>query len=201
MSKSLLITILHFSVILQIHANNYNFSNLKWGTSQDEVVETLEKKYEIIRNDKGLATIFKGSFIGEQLFGFAKYNENGLAGVNIFLIDGDSKSQKGYSWIGARIVYDKLADALTNKYGEPRVLENFGSPYFEGDGYEEQAFRKQQAVWAKHWPQKPDTTTLLSLSIGKMIIGDMYFAVLINYQSDENVAENKKSEKEDLNDL
>ena len=201
MTKKLFIPLLYFSIIFFTHANNYNFSNLKWGTSQDKVLEALEKKFEIVRNDKGIATVFKGSFIGEQLFGFASYNENGLSGVIIYLMDGDSESQKGYSWVGAQIVYDKLADALTKKYGEPNVLENFASPYYPGDGYEKQALEKKMAVWAKHWPKRDDTATLLNLSIGKFIIGDMYFTVSINYTSDEQIAESKNSEKEDLNEL
>jgi len=201
MKKILIIPVFYFSIIFHTHANNYNFSNLEWGTSQEKVVEALEKKFEIIRNEKGLMTVFKGSFIGEQLFGFASFSENSLTGVLIFLIDGDSESQKGYSWVGAQIVYDKLASALTQKYGEPNVLESFGSPYYSGDGYEEQAFEKKKALWAKHWPKNDDAETLLSLSIGKMIIGDFYFAVVINYKSDEQIAESKSAEKEDLNDL
>lgn len=201
MIKSSFITIFYLGIIFHTHANNYNFSNLEWGTSQEKVAEALEKKFEIIRNDKGSMTVFKGSFIGEQLFGFASYNEKGLSGVIIQLVDGDSESQKGYSWVGAQIVYDKLASALTQKYGEPNVLENFGSPYYSGDGYEQQAFEKQLAVWAKHWPQGEDADTLLSLSIGKMIIGDLYFAVKINYKSDEQIAERKSEEKEDLDEL
>ena len=201
MTKRLFITILYFSITFYTHANDYNFSNLKWGTSQDKVVESLKKKYEIIRNDEGVLTIFKGSFIGEQLFGFATYNENGLKGVMIQLVDGDHKSQKGYSWIGANIVYDKLANAMTKKYGEPNVLENFGSPYFSGDGYEQQAFQQKKAVWAKHWPKGNDVKTKLNLYIDKMLIGDIYFAVLINYQSDEQIAEKKNSDKKDLDEL
>lgn len=52
-----------------------------------------------------------------------------------------------FSWISLKYQHKKFKDLLTKKYGEPtNDFWYFRSPYYEGDGFELQALRKEAMV-------------------------------------------------------
>jgi hypothetical protein len=52
----------------------------------------------------------------------------------------------------ARRVYYELVETLTQKYGEPSdKIARFLDPYYEGDGYEEQAIRLEKGQFMAVW--------------------------------------------------
>ena len=45
-----------------------------------------------------------------------------------------------------------MVELFTKKYGEPKDhFEFFSSPYYEGDGYELQALRKEKCNYISFW--------------------------------------------------
>jgi hypothetical protein len=125
-------------------AQDLKFANLTWGTNSHEVRSKLvQQGFTKVSTDKDGDVRFEGKLLGYEMYGFGLFAEGGLAKVTVVLLVPDNK---------ARDKYRELKQTLTEKYGSPAVtIENFQRPYYEGDGYEEQAIRLGKARLATLW--------------------------------------------------
>lgn len=112
------------------------------GTIQD-VISKLSKE--------GFTEVSKGSEVAVMKGEFANRNCNLYIGAT-------SKSKKVYtimvafdesnSWYSLKALYRELKESLKNKYNvKPNASEWFAEPYYEGDGYELQALRKDKCFY------------------------------------------------------
>jgi hypothetical protein len=151
-------------------AQSFNFSDLAWETSVSEVRNQLAAAgFTAIQTDKDGDLRFQGVLIGYKAIGIAFFAESKLAKVAIRLITPDRK---------ARDTYRDLKETLTKKYGPPtNSYEYFRKPYYEGDGYEEQAIRVGKARFATFWGGREPSSGGLVLEIHESL------TVRLSYES------------------
>lgn len=87
--------------------------------------------------------------------------------------------------------YDELSKTLEEKYGKPSDrYRHFTTPYFEGDGYEQQAIRLGKGLLASYWiggeGSQKEKVGALGLSVTEKL------TVLISYESAEWKRESDK---------
>jgi len=125
-------------------ADAFTFADMPWGASKAEVTKKLAAKgYANIKTDKDGDLSFEGSLVGNKAIGIALFANNSLVKVVIDLVTQDRKA------IGT---YEDMKEMLTKKYGQPRSsLKHFMNPYYEGDGYEEQAIRLGKGSFSSLW--------------------------------------------------
>lgn len=69
------------------------------------------------------------------------------------------------SWYSVSKKYFALKETFTSKYGEPVTeVETFYSPYYEGDGYERNAFYLEKAAYLTSWQDSYDNYLMISIS-------------------------------------
>jgi hypothetical protein len=143
MKKYLIFTIFAFMLSL-CRAEGATFAELTWGASREETIKQLERKGFSSSLDKGGDIKFNGQLLGYKTDGLALLAGKRLSKVVVNLQTPDKK---------AREVYKSLKDTLTKKYGEAEnSFEYFNEPYYEGDGYEEQAIKLGKGKFATFWP-------------------------------------------------
>ena len=95
------------------------------------------------------------------------------------------------NWFDIRTTYDEYKKLLTSKYGTGRSIEDFVSPYYEGDGYEMTAIRKNKCQFLTIY-ELPNGTVVLgvaSLKDGSVVL---MYTDKINYE----LAEREKSSQQ-----
>ena len=119
------------------------FADLKWGASTASVRSQLAAKGFDTEIDSDGDVKFKGKLIGYSAVGWAVIVSNRLLKVQVNILTPDSKAKQAYS---------EMKEVLNGKYGSPTSkYEFFTKPYYEGDGYEEQALRLGKATFALFW--------------------------------------------------
>ena len=120
------------------------FAGIAWGTS----------------GPVGKASLAAAGFVFDSTDKDGDLNFHGtLEGypTHLILLMADGKSAKVFINIltpdpKAREVYGDLKEALTSKYGHPSTgIEHFSDPYYDGDGYEDQAIRLDKAKFMQLW--------------------------------------------------
>lgn len=95
------------------------------------------------------------------------------------------------SWRSLKNTYNTVKETYNNKYGEGRSYEFFEDPYYEGDGFEFQALRRDKCTYATFY-----TTPEGNISIqmkGSSTSSEGY--LLITYEDDKNF-DKAKEERE-----
>lgn len=97
------------------------------------------------------------------------------------------------SWNSLKSDYLEIRSLYTTKYGAPEHFEFFSKPYYEGDGYELQALRKEKCTYASFY----------SLPLGTVVVEITQFCkVQVGYEDKSNYEIKKKEEeKAALNDI
>ncbi|MBR5927478.1 MAG: hypothetical protein IKZ79_03405 [Spirochaetia bacterium] len=120
------------------------FWGIKWGTSIEETKNIVKQKGSyIITEELPDAIAYKGNFGGED--------------TSIFLYFFDNKFYKGvvsYPYEENRVFskYRVIKEQVSSKYGKPqKETELFLKPYYDGDGYEEQAVRVNKCIYYSTW--------------------------------------------------
>jgi hypothetical protein len=146
MKKYLLFTLL--TCMLSIcRAEGAEFAELKWGTPLTEAIKHLESKGFTPSIDKTGDISFRGNLLGHRMDGFALLAGKRVAKVIVNIQTPDNK---------ARETYVLLKETLTKKYGQPEIsYEYFNKPYYEGDGYEEQAIKLGKGRFVTFWINTP----------------------------------------------
>lgn len=109
--------------------------------------------------------------------------------VAVFLDDSES-------WSTLKSQYRTLKENLSLKYGTPQSYEFFSDPYYEGDGYEIQALRKEKCTWVSFFEAEEGTVYVEITSTGYK------GCVHIVYEDKANTAiKNAEKRTQVLNDL
>jgi hypothetical protein len=141
-------------VAVQAQGSAPTFGGVEWGSSEAQVRAALTGKgytLEKIDNDGDLD--FKGDVGGRPavLFAFMTPTRS-LVKIQINIVTPDHE---------ARSTFDDMKQTLTAKYGRPRDdFHFFSSPYVEGDGFEETAFRVGKGHFFVAWADTNDTGAL-----------------------------------------
>ncbi len=146
-------------------AESPTFADIRWGANADEVRKQLTSKGFIPgATDKDGDFKFEGSLVGYKAQGLAFFAGTKIVKVTVRLITPDNK---------AISAYQSMKDILSKKYGAPsNDFSIFKRPYYDGDGYEEQAIRLGKATISSYW------ASALGLEIHESL------TVQMNYESD-----------------
>jgi hypothetical protein len=153
---------------IQVAADDraFNFAGIPWGTSAAETIKLLgEKGFTKVAKDKDGDYTFEGELLGFKSNGVAVIGDVGLVKIIVRLVTPDRK---------AREVYGEMKKTLTTKYGEPTAYEYFTKPYYEGDGYEDQAIRLGKGKFVSFWSNST-TNEGLMLDISDLLTVDFTY--------------------------
>jgi hypothetical protein len=131
-------------------AASYRFADLVWGSSPTEVRAGLVAKgYQDIAADKDGDLGFRGTVLETPVVGRALFAGAKLSAVTVILVTADKD---------CRSMYSRMKEVLTAKYGPPtQALEFFTSPYYKGDGFEDQAIRLGKGHFDVFWSTPPES--------------------------------------------
>lgn len=143
------------------------FSGIPWGSSSTKVISELKKaNFTSDCNwafDEDGDIKFIGNIMGYPSVNYALFVNDKLLKMSIKLI---TKDEVVFA------AYEEASKVLVSKYGQPtKKYAFFSSPYYSGDGYEEQAVRLGKGHFIAFWG------TMLSVSITDKLI------VEISYES------------------
>jgi hypothetical protein len=143
----------------------YTFADLAWGSNGATVKAALQRAgYEFIKVDQDGDYSFKGKVLGYPARVFVFMDPKGRATkVQATLITPDDE---------ARSVFAKMKDLLVQKYGKPdQSYDFFESPYYEGDGYEDQAISVGKGHFLAFWGEStPGAGNVMDVAISKKLV-------------------------------
>jgi hypothetical protein len=120
------------------------FADLPWGIDGEDVKRVLLAKgfaFDSVDAEGDLR--FSGVLADRPARIGALMANQRLAKISVNIITPDNK---------AREVYREMATTLEKKYGRPsKKIETYISPYYAGDGYEDQAIRQGKGFFFKLW--------------------------------------------------
>lgn len=151
------------------------------GTTNEFAQKLISQGYQKIETKDNII-ILEGEFINKKckvyLIGSVKTNK--IWKVYVILPENSS-------WYSIKGDYKELKVQFQQKYGEGRSYEFFSKPYYEGDGYEFQAIRKDKCTYATFFDS---TNGNIMLEIGDE-------SIRISYEDKINSEINNK-EKESI---
>ncbi len=122
---------------------SYNFADMEWGLPSAEVRQILDSKGFKVSADTDGDLKFEGALLSTEVVGWALLARDKLAAVTVNFITRDQD---------ARRTYADMRDVLAKKYGTPsNNFKFFRKPYYDGDGYEDQAIKLGKATFACYW--------------------------------------------------
>lgn len=128
------------------------------------VTKFKEKGFSLVKYIKNGA-VMKGVINAEsvELYIFTTPKSKKVCKVNVYL-------EENVSWYSLKRKYQSMVEVLTTKYGEPEdKLEYFSDPYYEGDGYELQAFTLEKAFYMTVWTSANNLSVSVEISKFKQI--------------------------------
>lgn len=156
-------------------SNNYNrlrFKGVELGHDLASTVIELEKiGFVLAPNFTERMAFLSGPFAYEKnctLLVFESDNHR----VEKISVSGDITS----SWFVLKNKYLKYKKALSNKYGEPSVIEEFEPPFYEGRGNEIEALEEGKCLY---------TSTFQVEGQGKIVTGITSSSVFLIYELEE----------------
>lgn len=165
--RTLLIAALLLSIPTSLSAQAFNFAGVEWGSSPEATVKALSSSgFKNIQKDKDGDYTFEGDLVGFKVKGVALMaREIGIVKFIVRLVTPDRK---------ARDTYVKMKETLSEKYGDPKSYEYFTKPYYEGDGYEDQAIRLGKGRFVSFWTDEL-TGAGLMLEISEQLTVDLSY--------------------------
>lgn len=128
-----------------------------------EKMETkgFEKK-EI--NKTGNIAIMTGSFVGKSCAIIVLATEKTFTVSKVIAI-----TSEYISWTSLKFDYKRFKDLYVTKYGTPsNKYEFFAEPYYEGDGYELQALKKEKCFYASFFGTEEGNIAVMLSSDAKI---------------------------------
>jgi hypothetical protein len=143
--------------IAAMQAPRPTFAGITWGASSDAAIVKafVDAGLTSRGKDKDGDFRFEGRLFDEDAVVFAFISPTaGLVKVQITLLTPDTK---------ARSAYEEVVKTLFQKYGEGQKIERYTTPYYKGDGYEDQAIQLGKGLVATMWGdnEQPSTTALI----------------------------------------
>lgn len=165
-------------------------AGLPWGVSPDSVKKTLVARgFSAKSADEDGDIEFAGPFLDEDAGLVAFFTKDRkLARVGVILLTADPD---------ARRKYFEVKETLTQKYGKPSFnRERFVSPYYAGDGYEDQAIRLGKAAFLTEWTRpNAEGAEVIRLGISRSL------TVILDYESAGWAAEDERRRAKAADDL
>lgn len=128
-------------------------------------LESLGYKQETITNN---SASLKGEFAGEEctIAVYASDITKTVSHIIVILEESDS-------WTRLKSTYREYKLLLTSKYGKGETFEYFTDPYYEGDGYELGALRRNECTYATKFevPNGIITITIDYVNEGVVLLG------------------------------
>lgn len=148
MKLLVLVLMMCMSALSHADAGNATFADIQWGSTPQVVTDKLKALgFSVSPPDNNGVIAFKnGVLAGEKANGNVLFGNNKLLKVVINLQTADNKAISAYL---------AMKETLTKKYGAPDDdITSFQSPYYAGDGYEQQAIKLGKAkivcVWGAY---------------------------------------------------
>lgn len=156
------------------------------GTLQ-EVVSKLESQNFILKKQYDTKAVLEGTFANEKCQLLLATTPKSKKVYTILVLFEESDS-----WYSLKSDYNKLKEQLKQKYKvKPDVVEKFYDPYYEGDGYELQAFRKNKGFYIS-------TFELENGEIGLYIASEVRLQYTDKINSEINESEENAKTYDDL---
>ena len=170
----LIILCVLFSSVLQAQEKHMEFKGIPLDGPLPAFVQKMKKQgYKTIYTQNN-AVVMEGVFIGKNvnviILATSKSNIVWKVGVNF---------EESNSWYSLKSDYFKIKESYIKKYGKPLdTFEHFYDPYYEGDGYELQALKKEKCTY----------TTYFETPGGMIFVGmDSIGSIAILYEDGINV--------------
>lgn len=165
---------------------------MKFGMSQEEVKQIMLKRSDFplnkIGNSKEAITYGAGKFAGRDIkILYLKFVDNKLSTIGfIYSIDLESEVVD---------TYQQIKRELVQKYGESELdIEDYSTPYEQGDGYTESAIRLGKATFLSKWTLGSSTNVDINNNIGLFISTGL--SVMLLYQDGKLQKLESESDKE-----
>lgn len=141
MKKLLLILFVLFSIGVNAQTESHlEFKGIPITGSVDNVMNKLKTQGYVLVDSNDEIAIVKGQFANEECEIIIAATPKSKQ-VYMVLVCFEEKE----SWWTLKSDYKKLKEQITAKYNvKPKSTERFIDPYYEGDGYELQALRKDK---------------------------------------------------------
>ncbi len=142
----------------------------------------LKQKGCVVKNTKNNMVVLTGKFINKNcdIYVLGSKKSKTIWKVVVFL-------PKENSWTSLKDEYQSTKEQYQRKYGEGKSYEFFGKPYYEGDGYELLALKKEKCTYITFFE-----TDLGSIAVE---IGQGGY-VKIGYEDKKNTEIEKKERQE-----
>jgi len=155
MKKSILTLTLLFLISVLFAQNLDGFWGVKWGIGKQEIRTYLASKNIAIAGEDNESIAVVTPFGGKPATISYRFYNNQLYGAMVIYDYVDNLALKNYQ---------STVAILTEKYGSPTYVEsNYESPYYKGDGYEEQAIRLNKGSEFSRWIFKDQNILVCSI--------------------------------------
>lgn len=148
---------------------HFNYGSIPWGTASGAVKSSLmQQGLAFVKVNEAGDLVFKGTLMDHTVLVTAIMAHDSLVKIGVDFITTDRE---------ARSFYHDMLGILTTKYGEPREKnELFATPYYAGDGFEDQAIKLGKALFIATWGVDEDQTETLWIRISDNL------TVIVSYE-------------------
>jgi hypothetical protein len=142
-----------------VSSTNWNYGEIPWLSSKAEVKRILEQKgLAFTKTDEDGDLVFSGTLIGKTARLYAIFANDRLVKTSVVLITPDRE---------ARSTFRDMRETMITKYGRPESdFHFFTKPYYEGDGYEDQAIRVGKGHFDVFWTKTEGLNREYALHLG-----------------------------------
>lgn len=149
----------------------------------------LEQGYELVEKDESSVAVM-GSFAGKEdcvIYVVGTPVSKTVCKIAVYL-------EESSSWQTLKAEYLNLKKLYTEKYGRPKSNERFYKPYYEGDGYEISALRREKCTYSSKFESE---NTIIDLLISYNGESDKGFVFVI-YKDKINAAIQEKEMNQNI---
>lgn len=192
MKKVLFLTICFLMAISSFaqESQHLEFKGVPLDGKLSDFISKLEKKSFVLKEyARDYVAVMKGNFAGDYVTIYVLATPKSKIVWKVAVNYNDQES-----WSSLKSDYYDMKGLFTKKYGEPnKHYEFFSKPYYEGDGYELQALRKEKCRYISFY----------DLPVGGVVVEISQFGhIQIGYEDNINYELKKKEEEsEALDDI
>jgi hypothetical protein len=142
-----------------VSSPNWNYGEVPWLSSKAEVRRILEQKgLAFTKTDEDGDLVFSGILINKTARLYAIFANDRLVKTSVVLITADRE---------ARSTFRDMRETMLMKYGKPESdFHFFTRPYYEGDGYEDQAIRLGKGHFDVFWTKTEGLNREYAIHLG-----------------------------------
>lgn len=147
MKKNLLLLLFLIPICLSSQTEHLRFKNIPITGKLNAFISNLETQGFQIQYEKDNAVVLTGEFVDSNcdIYVLSTPISDIVWKVVVNLSENES-------WYSLKSDYKRFIKQYTEKYGKPDShYEFFVDPYYEGDGYEIQALRREKCKYITFW--------------------------------------------------